>query len=84
MKFAEHVKQTLRATATLSLALAGLVAVIVVAASGMEIQFDVEFERSDAIWILLGLPLMALAACLLLSPLSFLFERLLFSRRSRR
>ena len=81
MTLREHIRNLLRASLTLSVSLAALIAVIVVAASGMEFRVDLEVERRDAIWILLVLPLCSLAVTGLLSPLSFLFDRLLFRTR---
>ena len=83
MTFPDHVKQILRMTSTLSLAAGSMITVMVVAASGMEIRFELELERADAVWILLGLPLVCLLAAILLSPLSYLFDRMLFRRRPR-
>ncbi len=80
----DHVRRLLRTTATLSLAAATMIAVIVVAASGVEIGFELELERADALWILIGLPLICLIAAMLLSPLSYVFDRTLFRRRLRR
>ncbi len=83
ISFPDHVRRLLRVTATLSLATATMIAVIVVAASGVEIGFELELERADAAWILAGLPLICLIAAILLSPLSYIFDRLLFRRRRR-
>ena len=78
MTLREHLRTLARAAVTLSLALASIAAGITLAASGMEIGVDLEFERWDAIWILLLLPVLALVVTILLSPLSLLFDRLLF------
>ncbi|MGD8425817.1 MAG: hypothetical protein PVH13_11310 [Gammaproteobacteria bacterium] len=83
MTFPDHVRQILRITSTLSLAAGSMIAVIVVAASGIDIGFELEADRADAIWILLGLPLICLIAAMLLSPLSYIFDRMLFRRRPR-
>lgn len=83
MTFPHHVRQILRMTTTLSLPAGSMIAAIVVAASGADIGFELELDRADAVWILLGLPLICLIAAILLSPLSYIFDRMLFRRRPR-
>lgn len=79
MNFGEHVRRTLRATTTTSVVLGLLLTLIGLASSG--IQISVEFERFDSAWLLLVVPVTGLVIAILLLPLSFLFDRLLFQRR---
>ena len=79
MSFGEHVRRTLRATTTTSLALALLLTAIGLLATG--IQINVEFEQQDSPWLLLVVPATGLAIATLLFPLSYLIDRLLFRRR---
>jgi len=79
MSFGEHVRGTLRAAATTSLALGLLLTVIGLLTSG--IQINVEFDQSDAPWLLLVVPATGLIIATLMFPLSYLIDRLLFRRR---
>jgi hypothetical protein len=71
---------TARAATTSSIALGLILAAIGLATTG--IQINVEFERPDSGWLLLAVPVTGLAVSALLSPLSFLLDKMLFRRRS--
>jgi hypothetical protein len=79
MSFREHLRRTARAAITSALALGVLLAAIGLATDG--IQFHAEFGRSDSAWLALILPVAGLVLSVLLSPLSFLLDRLLYRRR---
>jgi len=79
MSFGEHLRRTLRATTTTSVVLGLLLTLLGLASSG--IQISVEFDRLDSPWLLLVVPLTGLVVAVVLLPLSFLLDRILFRRR---
>jgi Ser/Thr protein kinase RdoA (MazF antagonist) len=79
MSFREHLRRTARAAVTSALALGVLLAAIGLASDG--IQFHAESGRTDSAWLVLILPVAWLLLSALLSPLSFLLDRLMFRRR---
>ena len=79
MSFGQHLRGTARAAITSSLALGILLAAIGLATDSIE--FHAEFERAESAWLVPLLPVTGLLLSVLLSPLSFLFDRLLFRRR---
>ena len=79
MSFREHLRRTARAAITSALALGLLLAAIGLSTDG--IQFHAELGRSDSAWLVLILPVSGLVLSALLSPISFLLDRLLFRRR---
>ena len=79
MSFREHLRRTARAAITSALALGVLLAAIGLATDG--IQFHAETDRFDSGWLVLMLPVAGLVLSALLSPLSFLLDRLLFRHR---
>jgi len=79
MSFGEHLRRTSRAAITSSLALGILLAAIGLATNGIELH--AELERADSAWLVPILPVTGLLLSALLSPLSFLLDRLIFRRR---
>ena len=63
-----------------SLALASIVFVALLISGGASITADLNLDvsRLDGVWLLLGLPLVALVTFVVLAPLSFLLHRRLW------
>jgi hypothetical protein len=78
MSFREHLRRTARAAVTSALALGILLTAIGLASDGIELH--AETGRFDSAWLVLILPVVGLVLSALLSPLSFLLDRLLFRR----
>jgi hypothetical protein len=79
MSFGEHLRRTLRATTTTSVVLGVLLTLLGLVSSG--IQISVDFDRFDSPWLLLVVPVTGLAIAILLLPLSYLLDRMLFRRQ---
>jgi len=79
MTLGEFMKLVLLVTLSLSVPLAMLLGVGVIALSGasLRLDLDVGFATLDALWVLLTVPLVCLATTLLMAPLALpLFRRL--------
>jgi hypothetical protein len=80
--FTTYLKGLLKTVLASSLALALLIGITILVVGGASgnLEFDVEIERIDALWVLLGLPTIALLLFAILSPISFLISRWFLDR----
>jgi len=80
--FTTYLKRLLKIVLSSSLALALLIgiAILVVGGASGNLEFDVEIERIDALWVLLGLPIVAALFFTILSPISYLISRWVLDR----
>lgn len=80
--FTTYLKLLLKIVLSSSLALALLIgiAILVVGGASGNLEFDVDIERIDALWVLLGLPIIAALLFTILSPISYLISRWLLDR----
>ena len=80
--FTTYLKRLLKIVLSSSLALALLIgiAILVVGGASGNLEFDVEIERIDALWVLLGLPIIAELIFTILSPISYLISRWVLDR----
>jgi len=80
--FTTYLKLLLKIVFSSSLALALLIgiAILVVGGASGNLEFDVDIERIDALWVLLGLPIIAALLFTILSPISYLISRWLLDR----
>jgi len=82
MSFKAYLKRLLKIVVSSSLALALLIAIaiLVVGRVSGNLEFEVEIERIDALWVLLGLPIIATLLFIILSPISYLISQWLVDR----
>ena len=80
--FAAYLKSLLKIIVASSLALARVIgiAILLVGGASGSLEFDVEIDRVDALWVLLGLPIIATLLFTILSPISYLISRWLVDR----
>jgi hypothetical protein len=79
MGFGNYIRTSSKVVLAVSLAAGLLLGLLVLLTGEGDVNLALEIEsRSDAIWILVGLPLIALLTSLLLTPLSYLLYRLIF------
>ncbi|UCC14261.1 MAG: hypothetical protein JSW21_13090 [Gammaproteobacteria bacterium] len=79
MGFGDYIRTSSKVVLAVSLAAGLLLGLLVLLAGEGDVNLALEIEsRNDAIWILVGLPLIALLTSLLLTPLSYLLYRLIF------
>jgi len=80
--FSSYLKSLLKITLSSSLAL-GLLAcvlILIVGETSMNFEIGLEIEAIDGLWVFLGLPVIAVVAFVVISPISFVVHRIL-SRR---
>lgn len=79
--FSMYIGVLLRIVFSSAIALGLLTAAIILVVGDTSIGLDInlDIERSDGAWVLLGLPIIAIVLFVILSPISFLFYKL-FSR----
>jgi len=80
--FTTYLKRMLKIVVSSSLALALLIAIaiLLVGSASGDLAFDVDIKRIDALWVLLGLPIIATLLFAILSPISYLISRWLVDR----
>lgn len=85
MSFKKYLKSLLKMTISSSLTLALLVCILVllVGETSVEGNIELEIERIDGLWLLLGLPAIAIILSTVLSPVSFFLHRLISRREAR-
>ena len=83
MSFKNYLKQLLSVTLTSSLALGMALGAAILIGGGFTAGVDLtlEFSQMDGLWLVPGLPLVFLLIFLLLSPLSFFLNKLIFRKR---
>ncbi len=76
--FGNYIKQLVRIGLSSSLALGIIIGLSLLFGGGTtaEIDLTLEFGAFDGIWIVIGLPVLTILACLIISPLSFGIHRL--------
>ena len=82
MSFKNYLKQLLSVTLTSSLALGIALGAAILIGGGFTAGVDLtlEFAQLDGLWLVPGLPLVFLLIFLLLSPLSFILNKLIFRK----
>jgi hypothetical protein len=81
MGFGHYFRMSTKVVLAVSLAAGLLLGLLVLLTGEGNVNLDLEIEsRSDAVWIIISLPLAAVLTSLLLAPLSFLLHRLMFRR----
>jgi putative flippase GtrA len=80
--FTTYLKRMLKIVVSSSLTLALLIAIaiLLVGSASGDLEFDVDIERIDALWVLLGLPIIATLLFTILSPISYWISRWLVDR----
>lgn len=79
ISFSSYVRQLCIHVVSSSLVLGALlgIAVLVIGGSTVNANVELDFSSVDSLWLLAGVPVLALSISVLLSPLSFLVHRLL-------
>ena len=81
MGFGHYFRMSTKVVLAVSLAAGLLLGLLVLLTGEGNVNLDLEIEsRSDAVWIIISLPLAAVLTSLLLALLSFLLHRLMFRR----
>lgn len=83
--FSSYLKSLLKITLSSSLAL-GLLACIlifIVGETSMNFEVGLDIEAIDGLWVFIGLPVIAVIAFVVISPLSFVIHRILSKREIR-
>jgi hypothetical protein len=75
--FNNYIKQLCMFVLSSSLVLGFVLSISLLVIGKMSININFDFEALDALWLILGLPLVSLLILILLSPLSFLIHKLL-------
>ena len=81
--FGNYIKQLVRIGLSSSLALGIIIGLLLLVGGGTtaEIDLTLEFGAFDGIWFVIGLPVLTMLVCLIISPLSFGIHRLPSIRR---
>jgi len=76
--FGNYIKQLVRIGLSSSLALGIVVGLLLLVVGGTTAEIDLTFEFGafDGIWFVIGLPILTILVCLIISPLSFGIHRL--------
>lgn len=67
-------------SSSLTIALLACILILLVGKTSMNFEIGLEIESIDGFWVLLGLPVIATLAFIMISPISFLIYRLLWLR----
>ncbi len=79
MGFGHYFRMSTKVVLAVSLAAGPLLGLLVLLTGEGNVNLDLEIEsRSDAVWIIISLPLAALLTSWLLTPLSFLLHPFMF------
>jgi amino acid transporter len=80
MIFESYLKMLLKiiTSSSLTIALLTCILILLVGNTSMNFEIGLEIERIDGFWVLLGLPVVATLAFIMISPISFLVYRLLW------
>jgi len=78
IRFGAYLRCLLRVIipSTVTLALLACILILAVGETSMNLEIGLEIERTDGLWVLLGLPAIAILLFVLISPISFLLYRL--------
>jgi len=84
MEFTAYIRQLVKIVFSSSAALGIVIGVALLIVGDTSANLDIEFEIEiiDSLWVVVGLPVLAVLAFLTVSPLSVLIYRLLPSARS--
>lgn len=82
MIFESYLKMLLKiiTSSSLTIALLACILILLVGKTSMNFEIGLEIESIDGFWVLLGLPVIATLAFIMISPISFLIYRLLWRR----
>jgi hypothetical protein len=79
INFSTYIRALLRMVFSSSVCLGLLAAAIILIVGETSISLDItlDIKRSDSVWVLLGLPIIAIILFAILSPISFLIYKLI-------
>ena len=82
LSFTSYLLFLLKLTASSSLALSSLACILIfiIGETSMDFEIGLEIDVFDGLWVLMGLPVITVLVLIVVSPISFVIYRLLFSR----